>query len=51
MIFRTKITSAKEVLFVGGELGNSRASGDWLQTGRWKVSMPALDAYLTERLR
>ena len=51
MIFRTKITSATEVLFVGGELGNARASSDWLQTGRWKVSMPALDAYLSERLR
>src|SRR5262249_15520691 len=51
MIFRTKITSAKEVLFVGGEHGNARAPSDWLQAGRWRVSMSAVDAYLTERLR
>jgi hypothetical protein len=51
MIFRTKITSAKEVLFVGEEFGKSRDHSDWLQAGRWKVSMPAVEAYLTERLR
>jgi hypothetical protein len=51
MIFRTKIASAKEVLFVGSEPGNSRACSDWLQAGRWKISMQAVEAYLSERLR
>ena len=50
MKFRTVITSAKEVLFVGRERGNARPKDAWLATCRWKLSMSALDAYLTERL-
>jgi hypothetical protein len=50
MKFRTKITSAKEVLFVGAERGNSRPADDWLAAGRWKISMPALDNYLNKNL-
>ena len=51
MKFRTAITSGKEVLFVGHERGNSKPTDAWLATGRWKISMPALDAYLNERLK
>jgi len=50
MRFRTVVCSGKEVLFVGQERGNSKSAEDWLTTGRWKISMSALDAYLTERL-
>jgi len=50
MKFRTVITSGKEVLFVGSERGNSRSTNDWLAAGRWKISMPALDSYLTQKL-
>jgi hypothetical protein len=48
--FRTVVRSGKEVLFVGHERGNSKYAEDWLTTGRWKISMSDLDAYLTERL-
>jgi hypothetical protein len=50
MKFRTVVSSGKEVLFAGHERGNSRYAEDWLTTGRWKISMSDLDAYLTERL-
>jgi hypothetical protein len=51
MEFRTVVTSGKEVLFVGKERGNSRFALDWLEPGRWKISMAALDSYVTEHLR
>lgn len=51
MKFRTKVTSAKEVLFVGHELGNARPAADWGQPGRWKVSLRAFDEYLSARLQ
>jgi hypothetical protein len=50
MKFRTVITSGNEVLFVGHERGDSKPAAAWLSTGRWKLSMLALDAYLNERL-
>ena len=50
MEFRTRITSGKEVLFVGQERGNARTADAWLVSGRWKISMSALDAYLTRGL-
>jgi hypothetical protein len=50
MKFRTEITSGSEVLFVGGERGNSKPAEAWKRTGRWKISMPALGSYLTEHL-
>ena len=50
MKFRTRVTSAKEVLFVGHELGNARPAADWLEKGRWKVSLRAFDDYLTAQL-
>lgn len=50
MKFRTVITSGNEVLFVGHECGNSKPAAAWLNTGRWKISASALDAYLERRL-
>src|SRR5215813_9392469 len=50
MKFRTVITSGKEVLFVGHERGNAKSSEAWLSPGRWKISISALDAYLSEKL-
>jgi hypothetical protein len=51
MKFRTVINSGKEVLFVGGERGNSQPADAWLSSGRWRISMSALDIYLNEELR
>lgn len=50
MEFRTVISSGQEVLFVGREAGNSQPPEAWQATGRWKVSMSAVDAYLTGKL-
>ena len=50
MKFRTVITSDKDVLFVGRERGNAQPAETWLASGRWKISIPALDLYLTEGL-
>jgi hypothetical protein len=50
MKFRTVITSGKEVLFVSRERGNSKPTDAWLSSGRWRISMRALDLYLTEGL-
>jgi len=51
MEFRTVVTSGREVLRVGAERGNTRSALDWLEPGRWKISMVALDSYVTEHLR
>jgi hypothetical protein len=51
MEFRTVVTTGKEVLFAGHERGNSRSVDDWRQAGRWKIAMPAVDSYLSEKLR
>jgi hypothetical protein len=51
MKVRTVTTSGKEVLFIGGERGNSRSADAWLSSGRWRISMPAIDLYLTEGLK
>jgi hypothetical protein len=51
MNFLTKVTSGNEVLFVGSERGNSQLPDAWLASERWKISMPALDAYLNDRLK
>jgi hypothetical protein len=50
MKFRTKVTSGNEVLFVGHERGNAKAADAWLSAGRWKISTPALDQYLSALL-
>src|SRR5262249_23478162 len=44
------VTTGKEVLFAGHEGGNSKPDNAWLVTGRWKLSQPAVDAYLNGRL-
>ena len=51
MEFRTQIAFGKEVLIIGHERGNSNSPSEWLKAGRWKISMQALDAYLTECLK
>jgi hypothetical protein len=51
MKFRTVICSAREVLFVGSEGGNAKSADEWLATGRWKISMTAMDRYLSQRLK
>ena len=50
MKFHTITNNGLEVLFVGHEGGNSRPAGAWLASGRWRISLPALDGYLTEGL-
>lgn len=50
MKFGTVISSGKEVLFVGHERGNSKPAEAWLAGGRWKISMSALDEYLSKGL-
>jgi hypothetical protein len=50
MKLRTVITSGKEVLFAGHARGNSKPADAWLSSGRWRISMRALDLYLTEGL-
>jgi hypothetical protein len=51
MKFRTVIASGKEVLFAGSEDGNSKPTSAWLAPGRWKVSLLAVETYLSEKLR
>jgi hypothetical protein len=51
MNFKTKTSSGNEVLFVGEERGNSKPPDAWLASGRWKISMVALESYLDEGLK
>ncbi len=50
MNFGTVTSSGAEVLFVGAERGNSIPPDAWLASGRWKISMTALERYLNEGL-
>ncbi len=52
MIFRTLVSSGKEVMFVGRERGDSQSLDGWVvPVVGWKISISALDEYLTENIK
>ncbi|CAN0429929.1 unnamed protein product [Phaeothamnion confervicola] len=51
MIFKTAVSSSKEVLFVGQERGNSRRPEEWAtETGRWKINIAVFDQIVNATL-
>ena len=52
MRFSSKVTSAKEALFVGHEprYAYELHGDEWNDSGRWRISLSALDRYLDTRL-